>query len=195
MISRRRSFLLLALLMLLVSCGTPHQWSGTLVDPPQPLNDWTLPDQNGQPFQLSSADQVTLLYFGYTNCPDFCPTTLGNWKQVRQALGADAASVRFALVSIDPERDTEAALKAYVERFDPAFVGLRPTDEQVTAFGREYGFPVEVVKDMAGMEHHDPTRHGTYTYLVDRNAQLREVLRYDIAPAAIAADIKDVLSR
>ena len=194
MYNLRFVFVLLAAL-LLAACGGPHQFSGTAIDPPKPLADFTLPDQNGQPFQLSAQrPDLVLLYFGYTNCPDFCPATMGDWKQIKQELGADAERVRFVLVSVDPERDMPETLKAYVERFDPAFVGLRPTLEQVTAFGREYGFPVEIVQDAAGGHHHDPTRHGTYSYLVDQSGQLRVLFRYDIDPRAVVSDIKAVLA-
>lgn len=202
MYKRRFPLLLVLAALILAGCSVPeqlggaHQFTGTLIETAKPLADFTLPDQNGQQFQLSAQQpNLVLLYFGYTNCPDFCPATMGDWKQIKQELGADAAQVRFALVSVDPERDTPEALKSYVERFDPAFMGLRPTSEQVTAFGREYGFPVEIVQDAAGAHHHDPTRHGTYSYLVDRTGGLRMIFRYDIDPRAVVSDIRAVLAQ
>ncbi len=119
---------LFALLILLSACGTPYQYTGSVIEPPKPLTDWTIPDQHGQPFSLGDQrGKVMLLYFGYTNCPDFCPTMMGDWKQMREQLGSDAENVRFAMVSIDPERDTEQVLAQYLQRFDPTFIGLRPT--------------------------------------------------------------------
>lgn len=187
---------LLLVALALASCGGPHQWSGTLVEPPKPLTDFTLPDQNGEPFQLGAAQpNLALLYFGYTNCPDFCPTTLGEWKQIKQELGANADKVRFVLVSVDPERDTEQALKAYVERFDPAFIGVRPTPEQVGALSREYGFGVEVAQAGSDDHRHDLARHGTYTYLLDQSGGLRLLFRYGTPPKEIARDIAAVLAQ
>lgn len=187
---RFRSVLAVLAALLLAGCGAPHQYSVSPLNPPKPVADWTLPDQNEQPFQLSAQrGKVTLLYFGFTNCPDYCPTTLGAWKQIKQELGADADNVRFVLISTDPERDTPAALKAYVERFDPAFVGLRPTLEQLATLSREYGVGVQTA-DAAGTHSHDPAVHGTYTYALDRQGQLRLLYPYDSDPRAIAADLK-----
>lgn len=194
--NKLRPLLLLLTVLLLAGCGGPHQFTGSVINPPKPLTDFTLPDQNGQPFQLSAQrDDLVLLYFGYTQCPDYCPTTLGAWKQVKQMLGDNADSVRFVLVSVDPERDTEPVLKSYVERFDPSFIGLRPTLEQVGSFSGEYGFGVEVVQTAAGEHQHDPTRHGTYSYLVDQTGQLRLLFPYDTDPRRIADDIKAVLAQ
>lgn len=191
-----RFLALLIVALGLASCGAPHQWSGTLVDPPKPLTDYTLPDQNGQPFQLGAQQpNLMLLYFGYTTCPDYCPTTLGEWKQIKEELGANADKVRFVLVSVDPERDTEQALKAYVERFDPAFIGLRPTLEQVGSLSQEYGFNVNVVQAGSSDHQHDPTRHGTYTYLIDQTGGLRLLFRYGSDPRTIARDIEAVLAQ
>lgn len=191
-----RFVVLLLLALGLASCGAPHQWSGTLLEPSKPLTDFTLPDQNGQPFQLSAQrPNLVLLYFGYTNCPNFCPTTLGEWKQIKQELGADADKLRFVLVSVDPERDTEQALKAYVERFDPAFVGVRPTLEQVGSLSREYGFGVEVAQAGSSDHQHDPGKHGTYTYLVDQSGGLRLLFRFGTDPREIVRDIRALLAQ
>lgn len=79
-----------------------------------------------------------LLYFGYTHCPDICPTTLARLRAVKQALGADAAQVQVLFVSVDPARDTSAELAAYVHAFDPAFTGLRGSPAQLAALARRY---------------------------------------------------------
>jgi protein SCO1/2 len=184
---------LLVLLFLLISvsaCGAPYQYTGTLLEPPQPKSDWTLTDQTGQPFQLSkNLGQVTLLYFGYTQCPDFCPATMGEWKQVRQSLGADADKVKFVLVSVDPETDTPEVLAKYLQNFDPTFVGLRPTLEQLAALDTEYGLGLN---GMTGaMAAH--AGHTTYTYVLDKAGQLRLVLREDIDAAAMTNDLKALL--
>jgi protein SCO1/2 len=175
----------------LVGCGQPYQYTGTVLDPPKPLTDFTLTDQHGQPFQLSAQrGKVTLLYFGYTNCPDFCPTTMGDWKQVKQQLGAEAENVRFVLISVDPERDTEQALKEYLDHFDPTFVGLRPRPEQVEPLSREYGVGVDRHSQHRAP---DPARHGSYVYAVDQEGQLRLLFSADVGPQQMADDIRHLL--
>jgi len=184
---------LMLVMFALASCGSPHQYTGQVLEPPKPATDWTLPDQDNQTFQLSAQrGKVVLLYFGYTNCPDFCPTTMGVWKQLRQELGAAAEDVRFVMISVDPERDTQPILKRYLATFDPTFIGLRPTLEQVEQLSREYG--VGVVQPAAATEHrHDPTRHGSYVYAIDPQGQFRLLFRSDATAEQMAADIKQLL--
>jgi protein SCO1 len=183
---------LLCVVSLLTGCGLRHEYAGTLLEPPKPLTNVTLPDQHGQPFQLSGQrDTLTLLYFGFTNCPDFCPSTMGEWKQIKQLLGADAEKLRFVLISVDPERDTEQALKEYLDHFDPTFVGLRPTPEQVEQLSREYGVGVD--SHSQHVHTPDPTKHGSYTYLIDQSGQLRMLFSFDIQPQQIADDIRALL--
>jgi protein SCO1 len=184
--------LLIGVALLLTGCGAPHQYAGTFLNPPKALTDFTIRDQHGQPFQLSAQrGKVMLLYFGFTNCPDFCPTTMGEWKQVKRLLGADADKVRFVLISVDPERDTEQALKEYLDHFDPSFVGLRPTPEQVEQLSREYGVGVD--SHSQHVHTPDPTRHGSYTYAIDQSGQLRLLFSFDIQPQQVADDIRQLL--
>jgi protein SCO1/2 len=80
---------------------------------------------DGRAFDLEAErGRAVLVFFGYTHCPDICPTTLATWKRVRQRLGADSARVRFVFVSVDPERDTPEVAARYARSFDPSFVGL-----------------------------------------------------------------------
>jgi protein SCO1/2 len=130
-----------------------------------------------------------LLYFGYTNCRDFCPTTMGDWKQIRQQLGDDADSVQFVMVSVDPERDTEQTLGQFLARFDSTFIGLRPSAEQLEALSKEYGVGVD--SHAAG---HDKTGlHGTHSYLLDPQGQLRVVYPYGVDVEAVTSDIRQLL--
>jgi protein SCO1/2 len=176
----------------LAACGQSYQYTGTFLDPPKPLTDFTLTDQHGQPFQLSAQrGKALLVYFGYTNCPDFCPTTMGDWKLVKQQLGVEADNVRFVLISVDPERDTEQALKRYLDQFDPAFVGLRPTPEQLEQLSRDYGVGVDTHSQHGRIP--EPSRHGSYVYGIDPAGQLRLLFSADVMPQQIAADMKHLL--
>ncbi|MEO7151594.1 MAG: SCO family protein, partial [Burkholderiaceae bacterium] len=93
-----------------------------------------LPDQNGTLRTLADfKGKVTVVFFGYTHCPDVCPTTMAELAQVKKQLGPDGAAVQGIFITVDPQRDTPALLKGYVESFDPSFVALRGTPEQTTA--------------------------------------------------------------
>jgi protein SCO1/2 len=124
---------LLAVAGLPAACGGPD-FRGSALDEPVPVADFTLQDQAGRPFHL--ADQqgnVVLLFFGYTSCPDVCPTTLATWRQVHDLLGDDAGRARFVFVTVDPERDTPERLGRHVQAFNPDFLGLTGTPEQLQA--------------------------------------------------------------
>ncbi|MFM8822067.1 MAG: SCO family protein, partial [Limnohabitans sp.] len=93
-----------------------------------------LTDQNGQARTLKDfAGKVVVVFFGYTQCPDVCPTTMQELSDVKRLLGPDGDKLQAVFVTVDPERDTTELLKAYVENFDPSFVALRPTPEQLPA--------------------------------------------------------------
>ncbi len=205
-----RSLLLLTGLLLVAACGSPYQYNGTMLDPPQRMPDFTLSDQHGQPFQLSAQQGVTLLYFGFTNCPDYCPTTMGTWKQVKQELGAAAENVQFVMVTVDPENDTPETLGSYLARFDEAFIGLRPTPEQLADLNEGYWLGLRLdggqsnVDTGAHADHaehdaqdapaasHNTVDHGTHVYVIDQQ-QLRLLFRPDHTPQQITSDIKALL--
>lgn len=182
-------------LTLLAGCGAPYQFTGSVINPPKPTADFTVSNQDGQPFQLSAQrGNVVLLYFGFTNCPDACPATLGDWKQIKQALGPDADKVRFVMVSVDPDRDTEPVLKEYVGRFDPTFIGLRPTPEQLATLSKDYGVGVQPANTSDHSAHTpESTMHGTYSYAIDPAGQLRLLFASDSDPRQVAADVQQLL--
>ncbi len=190
---QRLIVLLFVALILISGCGAPHQFSGSVIDPPKSVTDWIIPDQHGQPFQLDTErGKVTLLYFGYTNCPDFCPPTMGDWKQLRQLLGTQADDVRFVMISIDPQRDTEQVLAQFLERFDPTFVGLRPTASQLAGLSKEYGLGLTShAEGDANGNHQLP--HGTHTYVLDQSGDLRLLFSSDVDVSGMSADIKQLL--
>ncbi|MDQ3600087.1 MAG: SCO family protein [Actinomycetota bacterium] len=106
----------------------PSAYHGTLLDPPVERPDLTLRDTSGQPFTFDErpADEVTVVFFGYTHCPDVCPTTMADLAAARRQLPADIRErVTVAFVTEDPERDTPAVLRDWLDGFDPDFVGLR----------------------------------------------------------------------
>ena len=117
---------------LLSACGpSAPDFRGSVLSEPVEVPDFALIDEGGQPFHFSNQrGNVVLLFFGYTSCPDICPTTLATWRRVYEALGDDVERVRFLFVTVDPERDTPERLGLHVNAFNPDFVGLTgPQDE------------------------------------------------------------------
>lgn len=133
--------------LLLGACGAPS-FRGTAVDPPVEVPDFELIDEHGQPWRLSEQrGKVIFLFFGYTSCPDVCPTTLATWSRAHGALGEDADRVRFVFVTVDPERDTPERLGMHVDAFEPDFVGLTGSQAELEAVYRV--FDVYYEKDTA----------------------------------------------
>ena len=150
--------------------------------------DFALQDPEGKRRSLSEfRGKVVVLNFGYTHCPDVCPTTLADFASALKKLGPDAKLVQVLFVTVDPKRDTPELLKNYVPAFDPSFIGLRGderTTESVTKAYHVYAKP-------------DPPKDGGYTvshsaqsFVFDRNGKLRLVVGYGLAPEKIAADLK-----
>ena len=153
----------------------------------------SLPDVDGRTHTLASfAGKVTVFFFGYTQCPDVCPTTLAELAQIKRALGADGARLQAVFITVDPERDQPAALKQYVAAFDPAFVALRGTPEQTAAAARSFKvfFKKVAAKGDAGAYTID---HTAGAYVIDAQGRLRLFERYGTPPEALHADLKRLL--
>ena len=164
-------------------------YTGTLIEPPKPLQDFKLISHTGAPMALSDLrGRPVLLFFGYTNCPDVCPTTMAEWKQVKQALG-DASDVAFVFVSVDSERDTPDVVAEFVGRFDQEFIGLTGDEEAIRAAGKDFGMFV------ISHAHEDGSAsylvdHSPPSYLIDREGRLHKIYSYGMAPSVIAADLR-----
>ena len=157
----------------------------------------------GRELALSDADgkartradfkgKVTLVFFGYTQCPDVCPTTLAELAAVKRELGADGEHVQGVFVSVDPERDTPQILKAYMASFDPGFVALRGTPEQTQAAARE--FKVFFAKVPGKSEGSYTVDHTAGTYIFDAPGRLRLFMRYGAGAEALRHDVKLLLA-
>ena len=161
-----------------------------MLDAPKPLTNFTLPSTTGSDLRLSDLQgQYAVLFFGYTHCPDFCPTTLGEYKQVKQQLDDAVDDVQFIFISVDGERDTPEVLAKYVSIFDPAFVGLSGTDATLQPIAKEYGLYYKLRKDEA-VDGNYFVDHTTLSYLVDRQGRLVAMYPYGLEPKIIADDLK-----
>ena len=151
-----------------------------------------LPDADGQARTLGDfKGKVSVVFFGYTQCPDVCPTTLAELARIKQSLGADGSRVQGVFVTVDPERDTAEVLKAYVGNFDPSFVALRGSAAQTTAAARE--FKVFFAKVPGKTPDSYTMDHTAGSYVIDAKGRLRLFERYGTPPEALAADLKQLL--
>jgi protein SCO1/2 len=154
---------------------------------------YALPDQDGK--TRTPADfkgKVTAVFFGYTQCPDVCPTTLAELAQVKKLLGPDGERLQAVFISVDPERDTPEVLKAYVTSFDPSFVALRGTPEQTAATAKD--FKMFFAKSPGKTPESYTVDHSTGTYLFDAQGQVRLFERYGAGAETLAADVKALLA-
>jgi len=148
-----------------------------------------LPDLDGRMRTLDDfKGKVTVLFFGYTQCPDVCPTTLAELAQVKKVLGADSDKLQGVFVTIDPERDTPDVLRQYVASFDPTFVALRGNAEQTATAAKEFKvFYAKVPGKSAGSYTMD---HTAASYVFDPTGRLRLFVRYGSGATALADDVR-----
>lgn len=153
----------------------------------------SLPDADGQPRTLADfKGKVVVVFFGYTQCPDVCPTTMVELAQVKKSLGKDGDKLQGVFVSIDPERDTSAILKTYMASFDPSFVALRGTPDQTTAVAKE--FKVFFAKVPGQQEGSYTMDHTAGSYVLDMSGKVRLFERYGVGIEALGKDIKALLA-
>lgn len=167
-------------------------YSGTSYDPPVVLQDFALPASTGETMSLSDlGDGWTLLFFGYTHCPDFCPTTLSEFRRIKRLMGEDAEAVNFVFVSVDAERDTPEVLARYLSAFDPTFVGLSADIETLERIKDEYGLYYALRTQDAPANHPDlyPVDHTTRTFVIDPDGRLRVSFAYNTSPEIIAGQL------
>jgi len=172
----------------IVRSGTSPSKMGSLVANPRPLTDFTLTDADGQPFALSALrGKPTLLFFGFTQCPDLCPTTLAEFKGARRPLGADANKLQLVFISVDPEHDTNAIIKSYLAAFDPSIIGLRGDDATLAPIAPEYDLTYAKQPLPSGGY---TVAHTATAFLIDAQGQLRVVYPYGVPASALAQDAR-----
>ncbi|WP_426114813.1 SCO family protein [Massilia sp. PWRC2] len=193
--SRRRALLLAAALplssLVLTGCRKPAlHFNGLDISGADDGRQLRLRDANGQ--QRSLADfkgKLVLLFFGFTQCPDVCPTALTRATDIKRLLGADGASLQVLFVTVDPERDTPAVLKAYTAAFDPGFLGLYGDAAQTAAAAKEFNIYFKKVPtgDSYTMD------HTAISYVFDRSGALRLAWRHAQSAPACADDLRQRL--
>jgi len=154
--------------------------------------DLPLTDQFGQQRHLKDfAGKVVAVFFGYTNCPDVCPTTMSELAQVKSDLGAEGDRLQVLFVTVDPERDTPEVLKAYMAHFDPSFLALRGSPEELAAVAKDFKiFYKQVPGDTPTSYSMD---HSAGMYMFDPKGQLRLFQRYGSSTQALVDDTRLLL--
>lgn len=185
---------LILAIMLLAGCARtePPAFQNTDITGADFGRDFALSDPGGQVRRLADyRGKVVAIFFGYTQCPDVCPTTLVGMTEVMKLLGEAASRVQVVFVTLDPERDTPELLAAYVRQFNPSFVALRGDAGATAATAME--FKVFYQKQPGSTPKTYSLDHSANSYLYDPQGKLRLHVRYGEEPAKIAADIRLLL--
>ena len=181
----------------LTACGPKPaeklQFKGTDITGAEYGRALALTDQDGRTRTLADfKGKVIVVFFGYTQCPDVCPTTMAELAQVKKSLGKDGDRLQGIFVTVDPERDTAAVLKGYMGSFDPSFVALRGTLEQTKEVAKE--FKVFFAKVPGRTPDTYTMDHTAGSYVFDTNGKLRLFVRYGSGTDALAADLKTLIA-
>jgi protein SCO1/2 len=189
-----RLLAVLALAAGLAACGQKQSFRATDITGADFGKSFTLIDHNGATRTLGDfKGKVVVMFFGFTHCPDVCPTTLQAMKEAMKQLGADADRVQVLLVTVDPERDTPEVLKQYVTAFDPRFLGLTGDSESVARTTKE--FKVIAQKNAGSDPNNYTIDHSAGTYLFDTQGRLRLFMGYGQGPDVLVHDVRALLAQ
>ena len=156
--------------------------------------DFKLTDADGKERTLADfKGKVVVLFFGYAQCPDVCPTTMTEMAQVKKALGKDGDKLQVVFITVDPARDTPEVMKAYMGAFDPAFVALIPTPEQLAATAKD--FKAYYKKNEGATPTSYSMDHSAASYIYDTQGRLRLYSRYGAGVAPMVADVQALIKQ
>jgi protein SCO1/2 len=185
-------------LLLTLALAVPSAWGATpalkagVFEPPQAAPELGLQSTRGGELKLARfKGKVVALVFGFTHCPEACPTTLATLAQARKALGADAADVQVVFVTVDPQRDDARRLREYLGAFDPGFVGGTGAPDAMAAVRKRYGVAAEQVPLPNG---NYAMNHSTAVYLIDREGRLRAMMPYGHGARDFVHDLRQLLA-
>lgn len=168
-------------------------FQGSLIEPPVAAQDFELRKASGEAFRLSDArGKVVLIFFGYANCPDFCPSTLAEYKKIHENLGDEAENVEFVFITIDPERDTPEQIETFVSSFNPSFIGLSGSEEALQPVWDAYFVFRE--KQEGASEAGYLMAHTTRVYAVDKAGNLRLTYPFGMTAAEMTSDVRRLLA-
>lgn len=176
----------------LPACDSSAQFRSTDITGAPYGRSLELTDHTGKLRRLEDwRGKVVVLFFGFTHCPDVCPTTLADIAQAVKQLGPDAQRVQVLMVSVDPERDTPESLATYVTAFDPRFLGLRGDLDATKEVANE--FKIYFAKRKTGASY--TVDHSAQSYVIDPQGRLRLLVRHDRIAQDLAADLRTILKQ
>lgn len=189
---KRRAVLLASLPLPALAATAPRLKAGVF-EPAQPAPEFALQGSDGAELKLARfKGKLVLLVFGFTNCPEVCPTTLATLAQARKALGADAADVQVVYVTVDPARDDIPRIRQYLAAFDTSFVGGTDTPEKLAAMRKRYGVVAEKIASKQPNAY--GMNHSTSVWLIDRAGTLRGMMPYGHEAKDFVHDLKLLLA-
>jgi protein SCO1 len=169
-----------------------YTYKATVIDPPAEASDFALMQEDGTIFRLSEQEgQIVLLYFGFTHCPDVCPTTLVDVKRAFVELEEKSKEVTLVFITVDPERDTVEKMADYASAFHPDFIALSGTEEELGPIYESYGVYRE--KEMVDSEIDYLYAHTAIIYVIDRAGRWRMSFPFGMGPEAMADDLSHLL--
>jgi protein SCO1/2 len=181
--------LLLTLALLLAGCDSRPQFGNTDISEADYARDFALTDHTGKPRTMADfRGKAVVIFFGYTQCPDVCPTTMTGMAEAMKLIGADAAKVQVLFITVDPERDTQELLAQYVPVFNPSFLGLY-ADAQTIAKTAQ-AFRVFYKKQPGSTPTTYTVDHSAGSYVYDPQGRLRLYIKHGEKPEVIAKDLK-----
>jgi protein SCO1/2 len=189
-----RSCCIAALFLILTACSPKPEFKNIDITGSTAFGkDFSLLDPDGKVRTLADfKGKVVVMFFGYTQCPDICPTTLTEMQQVMTILGPQSDKVQVLFVTVDPERDTAAILKQYVPAFDPRFLGLRPTDDAaLEKIGKDFKIYYKKVPGNSPGSYTMDHTAGSYAF--DPDGRLRLYIKHAQGPETLAHDLKELL--
>jgi protein SCO1/2 len=179
---------------LVLGSDREYTFQGSLIEPAIPAPQFELTDMNGNPFQLNQLeDQVAVMFFGYTSCPDVCPVTLTEFLQIRSKLGQAAAHVSFVFITVDPERDTAERMRKYLTNFDPEIIGLTGERSELEPVWVDYG--VYQARVEGSSDENYLVDHSSRVYVIDRDGNLRLTYLFGTDSKLITDDIRHLVSQ
>jgi protein SCO1/2 len=187
------SALLVSATALFSACAEKKaEFKGVDITGAEYARDLPLTDHNGQQRHLKDfTGKVVVVFFGFTQCPDVCPTSMQELAEVKRTLGADGERLQGIFVTVDPERDTAEVLKAYMANFDPTFLALRGNAQELAAVAKDFKIYYKKVDGKTPTSYTMDHSAGSYVY--DTAGRLRVYHRYGSGAAALAADVATLL--
>ena len=181
--------ILLSLFLVLAGCESKPQFANADLSYADFGKDFALTDHTGKPRTLADfRGKAVVIFFGYTQCPDVCPTTMTGMAEAMKQLGADAAKVQVLFVTVDPERDTKELLAQYVPVFNPSFLGLYADADTIARTAQE--FRVFYKKQPGSTPNTYTVDHTAGSYVYDPQGKLRLYIKHGEKPELISKDLK-----